>query len=94
MPNNACIKQKTLGFCVTKSGNLVNVELGKGASKGFAFVKNRQPTQARLKTFKTDLRKQATVIVHRETPFMVVVALILWSGTAPDTAGYVLVIGE
>ena len=94
MANKASVQQQAFDVGISKCGNLVHVEAGKGGSKCFAFVQNGQPAQTRLKPFQTNVFKQVAIITDGHTPFLIVVLLVRQCRAAPDAACYLVVIGK
>jgi hypothetical protein len=86
MPDDAGIVDQPLDIARVKAGHLLGIKVGKGAAKGFALVQNRQPAQAGLKAFEADLLEQPAFVVHRKTPFAVVVVAVDRRCLAPGAA--------
>jgi hypothetical protein len=94
MPHDAGIVDQPLDVARVKAGHLLGFKVGKGAAKGLAFVQNSQPAQPCLKAFEADFLEQPAFVVHRETPFVVVVVAIEGRCLAPGAARGVGVVGE
>jgi len=84
VPNNARIEHQPLDIGLTKLRHPIHVKCSKGLAKGFTFVQDGQPAQARLKPFEADFLKKPAVIADRKSPFVVVVMLVGVSCTAPS----------
>lgn len=73
MAHDALVGEEAIDIHFGEGCDLIDVEPGKAGAERFPLIKNRPPTQARLKAFETQLLKEAGVIADGKTPFVIVI---------------------
>src|SRR5262245_52634364 len=86
MANDAFVAQQPADIASRVTRDAVDVEAGKRAAEVLPFPQDRDPAQARLKAFETDLLEQTRVVFHALTPFMIVILDVERIGPAPPAA--------
>jgi len=76
MTDDAGVVQQATDFARAEARHARNVESGECLPECFSFPQDREPTEARLKSFETDFFEQPVVVNDRTPPFLVVVAKI------------------
>ena len=83
--NNARITKETFDSRRGESGYSRRIKIGERVAIRIAFLENRLPTQASLRTFQSQKLEKNSVVVNRHTPFAVVIDDADWS-SSPTTA--------
>ena len=87
MANDTLVLKKSVDVARRHGRDLLWVEAVKDVAKFVALAKDRQPTQARLKTLQANLLKQPHIIGDRPSPLPIVILDILRIVATPPTAG-------
>jgi hypothetical protein len=94
MSNDPDVVDESGNVIVGKSCHPLNVEACERTAEVFAFPQDREPTQTRLKALEADFFEQSRVVVHRASPFTIVVFDIQRIVTAPPTAQSTVAVGS
>jgi len=76
MTDDAGVAQQPIDVARAEARDMRDVESGECLPECLAFPQDREPTEARLKSFETDFFEQPVVVNDRTPPFLVVIAKI------------------
>src|SRR5712692_3286734 len=84
--HDAGIGHQSLHVAYSEARDLCSVEPGEGPAVVVAFVQDRRPGEARLGAFEDQEFEELPIVVDRDSPFVVVIAQILFAPQAPRAA--------
>ncbi len=67
------------------SGNIPGVKIVKGLSVTVPFFQNGRPGEPRLRSFENKKLKELSVVMNRNTPFMIMIGLLQLALIGPFT---------
>lgn len=85
VPNDTGVPEQSSDASFVPACDPFVVEIDEGPSEILTLSQDREPREARLKSFETEFLEEALVIVLGKTPFGVVVGLIIGVVSAPST---------
>ena len=88
MADDAVVLQQPLHVARAEARDHGGLELREGAAEVLALAEDRDPAQARLKTFEADLLEQPPVVGDRPAPLVVVVVDVERIGARPRTSAF------
>ena len=87
VPDDPSIAEQTLDVAGRESRNPGKREVGERTPEVLTLPENRQPAQASLKAFQTDLLEEPLIVIDRTSPLRIVVRQILRRRGSPPAAG-------
>ena len=73
MTDDLGVLEQTFDIALSETGDAFGFELREGGAKRIALSQDRQPRQARLKTFEAQALEEAALVRHRPSPLLVVI---------------------
>ena len=76
MSNDTLVLQQSFNILILKLRDCFHLKILESVAKHLSLFQDRDPTQAGLKSLKTDLLKHAAVILYRPAPLAIMVSNI------------------
>lgn len=92
MLDDAGVEQEPRDIALPKRSNRRRLKIGEHLAKRRALPKDRNPTQAALKTLKHEFFKEPPVFGDRNAPLRIMVGNIQSIITAPPTAQFLIIL--